>query len=115
MDSPSPPAELTVVSAGGREGHGSPSPAPASGPVGCLVICSSTSLLPFCFVLEQHPKTSGIYTVNHSVCLHSVITLLTPARMGRVLDFYHQDQEKNHDCVCATGCRGFVDVVSAQV
>ena len=35
-------------------GHGRP--APASGPVGCLVICSRTSLLPFCFVLEQHPR-----------------------------------------------------------
>ena len=86
MDSPSPPGELTVVSAGGREGHGSASPAPASGPVGCLVIGSRTSLLPFCFAWTA-PETSGIYTVTHSVCPHAVITLLTPAWMRRVLDF----------------------------
>src|SRR6476620_4169913 len=114
MDSLSPPGELTVVSAGGREGRGSPSPAPASGPVGCLVICSSTSPSSLLLRLGAAQETAGIYTVTHSVCPHLRTTLLTAARMGRVLNLYHQDQEKNHDCVGATGCRGLGDELRAR-
>ena len=40
MDSPSTPGELTVVSAGGRDGRVTVRPAP-SGPVGCLVIAAA--------------------------------------------------------------------------
>ena len=44
--------------------------------------------------LGAAPETSGIYISKYSVCPHLRTTLLTPARMRHVLDFYHQDQEK---------------------
>src|SRR4029079_16923231 len=72
--------------------RGSPSPTSALvGPCGRLVIGRSTSLL----LRLGAAEISDIYTVNYGVGLHLITTLLTPARMGRVLAFYNQDQAKN--------------------
>jgi len=93
-NSPSPPAELTVVSAGGREGRGSRS---ASARVGsCRLSRHLQQNFPSALLLRlgAAPETSGIYISTYSVCPHLGTTLLTPARMRHVLDFYHQDQEK---------------------
>ena len=103
MDNPSTPGELTVGFGGRprRTGHRPPRPRRALSGVSSL---PQHCLLPFCFVLESSTQRSLGQQRSLTLYVNTVFTLLTLARMGGVLEVYHQDREKNHDCVYATGC-----------